>query len=373
MELLVNKNTLQEAVGRTLGVVEKKTTMPILSNILLTTEEVNLKVIATDREITLISTVEAEILEKGSIAVSARNLYGIFRETREELVNLKTDAQYRLRVNAGRTVFRLNGLPPEDFPSVEDEGKTNLYSFSAEVLKKMIRKTLYAVATEEFRPGLRGVFVETEKTDDELQFKMTATDGHRLAMVYASSDEGRGMVIEKGVIVPRKGILEIRRLLDSAGETVYLGVNRSHFVIQAGNSILRCGLLEEEFPDYRRVIPKKDEGYVGIVNRQEFMAALRKVKVVTDNRFSAVTLNLESGKLLLHSNNPDVGEVSDSVEAEYSGNNFQISFNVDYLIQAVEVMEGDELILDFRGGMRPAVLRAKDRDDYITVIMPLRM
>jgi len=201
---------------------------------------------------------------------------------------------------------------------------------------------------------------------------MSATDGHRLAMAVSHPGENGGMLLEKGVIIPRKGLMEIRRLLEDEAGEVSMGLDHGMFYVKTADTTLKVSLIDAEYPDYRRVIPL-DKAIVLRVEKKPILHALRRMNVMSSENYSGVIMTLSRGRLVLNSTNPDVGEANDEIEVPYDGEEVRVGYNVIYMIEAIDAVEGDEMILEIRTGMRPAMVRMVGEDRYACVVMPLKV
>jgi len=374
MQFDIDRNVLMRGVSRTLGITEKKTTLPILNNILLKTEEDRLKIVATDREISLITRLGIEIVEPGEITISAKKVFEMAKEVQEEKIRVVTNERNRVTMTAGKVVYRLNGMPAEDFPSVIEWEDMPLYEIAADGLATIIRKSIYASpVTDDAKNQLRGVYFEVEDSVNGPRLKMTATDGHRLAMAYGQPGEAGDFKLENGVIIPRKGLTEVRRILEEVEGTVRFGVDDGVFVLKTQDTTLKVSLIDGVYPDYRRVLPA-EKGVVVRLDRQSLLHALKRMNVISSSSTSgAAIFTFQEGRIVVNSNDPDLGEAIDEIDANYEGQEMVLAYNVNYLIQALEVMDAEEILLDVRQGMKPAVLRGVGNDDYISIIMPLKL
>lgn len=374
MEFNINKNVFLKGIQKTLGIVEKKTTMPILSNLLIRTERDRIKIVAADREIGLAAEYEAEILREGDITLSARKLHEMVREIQGDIIHVAKNEKDTVILTCRKEVYRIPGIPAEDYPAVEDREGVPLYNVQGAVLGEMIRKTAFAVSMDEMRKNLTGVFFEREQSEGASVIRMVATDGHRLAVMKAElgEEEKDFLSLDKGVIIPRKGLSEIRRLVEDESGDVSVGITKGTCVLKTDHTLLKVSLIDGEYPDYRRVIPV-EKGIVVGVGKNAFMHALRRMSVISSERYSGVIITISNDRMVLNSTNPDVGEANDEIEVSYQGEERSVGYNVNYLIDAIEVI--DEEWVDFEIGMamKPAVIRAVGNDRYFCIVMPLKL
>ena len=372
MEFNIKRNLLLGGIQKTLGIVEKKTTMPILSNLLIRTERGRIKIIAADREIGLVADYEAEIIREGDITLSARKLHEMVREIQGEIIHVSKNEKDVVILTCKKEVYRIPGIPAEDYPTVEDQEGLPMYKIKGAVLGEMIRKTAFAISTDEMRKNLTGVFFETEHIGEASFIRMVATDGHRLSVIKIDVGENDFLGMDKGVIIPRKGLNEIRRLVEDESGDVFMGIGKGTCILKTDHIFLKVSLIDGEYPDYRRVIPS-ERGIVMGVGKNTFLHALRRMSVISSERYNGVIITLSNDRVVLNSTNPDVGEANDEIEVSYQGEERSVGYNVTYLIEAIDVI--DEEWVDFEIGvaMKPAVIRAVGNENYFCIVMPLKL
>ncbi len=369
MEFKINRNTFLDGIQKTLGIVEKKTTMPILNNVLLKAEANKLKIIATDREISLISDYEAEIVEKGEITISAKKLYEMVREIQGEVISF-TQNNNVVKISCQRAVYKIPGLPAEDFPSIADDHDVQLFNIKGTIIKDLINKTAFAMATDEMRKNLNGVLLEAVSDESNNVLRMVATDGHRLAVAKDVISEPF-LETGKGVIIPRKGLMEVKKIIDE-NESVKIGIHKNMFVIKTDSTLLKVSLVDADYPDYKRVIPA-EKGINIVLEKESFLHALRRMNVVSSERYGGVILSFSEGKLTLNSTNLDVGEATEEIDITYSGEDMDVGFNVNYLIDAISVISKESILFEVGSGIKPSVIKQTEGDDYLCIVMPLKI
>jgi DNA polymerase-3 subunit beta len=372
MEFTIKRDLFLGGIQKTLGIVEKKTTMPIQSNLLLRTEGQRVKIMATDREIGLVADYAAEVQQEGAITLSARKLHEMIREIQGETILVKKSDRDVVTLTCNKAVYRLPGIPADDYPVVVDPEEIPLYKIKGALLRELIRKTFFAVSTDEMRRNLNGVFLETGTAGETFTISMVATDGHRLAMMKVATGEKDFLLMEKGVIVPRKGLGEIRRLLEDEAGDIWLGVCQGILILKTDHTLLRVSLIDGEYPDYRRVIPA-EKGIEVRVEKEKLLRALRRMSVISSERYNGVVLTVAAGRVVLNSTNPDVGEANDEIDVEYQGEERSVGYNVTYLTDAIEVVDEEMVLLEIGEGMKPGVVRAVGNEDYLCIVMPLKL
>ncbi len=378
MKLTISKAQMLVGLQRVQNVVERRTTMPILSNALLKTETGALSLSATDLEVGIQSLLPAEIKEPGSITVKARSLLDIVRELPDTDIQFQTRENSRLEITAKKSVFNILGLPAEDFPEVPTFSSEETQTFvrmNGSAVVAMLDKTLYAASTDEARYHLNGVFFETLEEADKRLFRMVATDAHRLALVDnpgALFDESAWRLFKDGVIVPRKGLNELRRLLAEGKEDFFVTIKGRMLFVKRDGIFLSMRLIEGKYADYKRIIPKQSEGPIS-VDREAFLASLKRVSLMSSDKSKSVTFSLKPGILTISSQSPELGDALEELSVDYQGEDLRIGFNSRYLIDAVSSMEGEQVLLELRGKQNPGVIRSSQGANHTSVVMPMRI
>jgi DNA polymerase III subunit beta len=372
MEFTIKRDVFLGGIQKTLGIVEKKTTMPILSNLLIRTGEKMIRIMATDREIGLVADYEAEIIRAGDITLSARKLHEMVREIQGEMVHVSKNERDMVSLTCNKAVYRIPGIPADDYPVVTDQEELPMYKIKGSLLKEMIRKTAFAMSPDEMRKNLNGVFLETEQTDNTTMIRMVATDGHRLSLVKMDAGEKGFLVMEKGAIIPRKGLGEVRRLVDDEQGDIWLGVRPGICIIKTDHTLLKVSLIDGEYPDYRRVIPV-EKGVLVALEKDALKHALRRMSVISSERYNGVIISISNDKMVLNSTNPDVGEANDEIDVSYQGEERSVGYNVTYLTDALDVIDEERVEFEIGAGMKPGVIRAVGSERYFCIVMPLKL
>jgi DNA polymerase-3 subunit beta len=375
MELKIGSQELARALGRSQGIVERKSTMPILSHVLLEVKKGNeLHLSATDLDLSVTSQHACEAGKDGALAVSAKHLYEIIRSLPEQTVTLKRAGNNYLEIKSGPSEFRIVGLPAEDFPALPRFDKLAFVDVDPKSLLDQIERTFFAASSDETRYNLNGVYFEPEGAI----LRLAATDGHRLAVSERPLAGDFGL--KKGVILPKKGLQELRKLLTEAAEAgeekpvAQLGFAENSAVFRRPGVSLVMRLIEGLFPDYKQVIPKPGEKIVK-VGRQRFLETLRRVSLLSSDKSNAVKLELSAGTLRVLSQNPDLGDAREDVPVEYAGEPLKIGFNSRYLTDVVAALKADDVQLELADDLSPGVLKGAGEADagYTAVVMPMRI
>lgn len=379
MELIILKRDFVRGLARTHGVADRKSSMPILSNVLLTTRgNDGLRLSATDLYLGVSTVLPAKVKKGGTLAVSARTLFDIVKNLPEGEVELSVDQGYATTLKAGKVRFKLPGMPGEDFPALANPGESTFAPIEANVLAELIALTSPSMSTDDTRPHLAGTLVESEGE----MIRMVTTDGHRLSKAeHRLGSVGPAFALR--MLVPYKGISELKKLLEDARSTqakdeqgavtVDVSTAAGSAFFRRGEHLLTVKLVDEPFPPYTGVIPQQQSRRV-IASRGALVEALRRISLVASDKNSGVQLNLEPGTLRVQSRNPDVGEGVEEIDVDYAGEPLSIGFNARYLLDALSALTHDDVALELSGELDPGVLRPVGGEtDYVGVIMPMRI
>lgn len=372
MEILVKKSELSNALSRVQGIVEKKNTVPILSCVLLEVEGANLFVSATDLEISLRSRYQAKVSSEGIVTAPAKKIFEIVREFPEGDIRIAAEDSGWVHLEMGRARFKVMSLPKDDFPTVPQIEEGEKLEFTAAALGEMIDKTIFAMSHDQTRHALNGVLWEVSPAgDSEAECRMVATDGHRLA--YIKRDCRGEVTRTRGAIVPRKAIVELKRILGDGGEKkveVFFQENRIAFRI--GEAVMVTRLVEGQFPDYKQVIPD-DSSKKAVVDREEFYRAVRRIATLSSERAAPLKFAFKTGGVTVSSVNPEVGEGIEDLEADYDGDDIEIGLNAKYVIDAFSAINQDKVILEMNEPLSPGLISPVGDEDYRCVVMPMRL
>lgn len=343
--------------------------MPALANALIRTEgKDSIFVAATDLEIGLSAQYAAQVHAQGSITIGARDLFNIVRSLPEREVRLRQTQNQWIEITCGKVKYRVVGLPSDGFPNLPSFDGVEMFPLESEILRDMIEKTLYAVSTDETRYNLTGVYCEP--VPDGAGLRMVATDGHRLSLVERPMKQAPAL--EGGVIIPRKGLIEVKKLLEDKDGEARLGYVDSSAVFEKGGVTLTMRLVDGRFPDYQQVIPSALNRDV-VLDRQQFHDALRRTSLLSTDKAQGVKFELEANRLQVSANNPDLGEAREEIEVGFDGEPLTIGFNFRYLLDVLGVLDEPEIVLSLSDELSPGVITGRGSEGYKAVIMPMRI
>ena len=372
MKLTIERAALLKALGHVQSVVERRNTIPILSNVKLETGEGRLNLNATDMDLDIVDSTAAEISAPGATTAPAHTLYDIVRKLPEgsqvEMETGEGDGQLTLR--SGRSRFTLTCLPTEEFPVMAGGEMPHSFNLAAGELRSIIDRTRFAISTEETRYYLNGIYLHAASRDGVDVLRIVATDGHRLANVESPLPDGAASI--PGVIVPRKTVAELRKLIEETGDDVAISLSESKIRFEFEDATLTSKLIDGTFPDYERVIPSGNDKEWE-VDCKQFAEAVDRVSAISSEKSRAVKLSLGSGNLVLSANSPDSGSATEELEVSYEGETLEIGFNSRYLLEITHQIEGDNARFSMADAASPTILRDVGDASALYVLMPMRV
>jgi DNA polymerase-3 subunit beta len=372
MKVTIERAAILKSLGHVHRVVERRNTIPILSNALLRAEAGSLQLKATDLDLEVTETIAADIDQPGATTVPAHMLYEIVRKLPDGAqVSLETTGESgQMVVRSGRSRFTLQTLPDSDFPDLAAGEMTHRFAIASTELRRLIEKTQFAISTEETRYYLNGIYVHTIDVGGATMLRAVATDGHRLARVETPAPDGSSGI--PGVIVPRKAVAEILKLVESAGEDVQIELSPAKIRLTLGPVILTSKLIDGTFPDYQRVIPTGNDKLL-TVDKAEFQSAVDRVSTISSERGRAVKLSVADRRLILSVTNPDSGSATEEVEVDYDASAIEIGFNARYLLDIAGQIDNDTALFKLADAGSPTLILDREGASALYVLMPMRV
>lgn len=372
MKLTIERSTLLTALNHVQSVVERRNTIPILSNILLIADNGNLGLTATDLDLAINEQIAADILTPGSITAPAHLLYDIVRKLPDgSQVELDyQSAEGRISVRAGRSQFALSCLPKDDFPIMETGELPHRFSLSAEELKRLIDKTRFAISTEETRYYLNGVYLHAAENDGIPVLRAVATDGHRLARVETPIPADAEKM--PGIIIPRKAVNELRKLIDDTESNIDISLSENKICFSFDGSVLTSKLIDGTFPDYERVIPAGNNKVLEL-DGKTFAQAVDRVSTVSTEKSRAIKLTLSDDTVTLSATGSESGSATEELAASYNSGDLEIGFNSKYLLDITGQIEGDNAHFVLADAQSPTIVKDGTDDGALYVLMPMRV
>ena len=367
MHIRVERDAFVDALGPVQGVVEAKKTIPILSHLLLESGPDGVWLFGTDLDVGLRKGLTAEVIQPGAVALSAKKLYEIARELPQAPVDLRTEADLQVSIQCQRSSFRMKGLPRDEFPSLPDLKRDGGVALEAHIFRDMLRKTLFAVSSDQTRYALTGVLVQAQAAE----IRMVATDGHRLALVrVARSAERAAGTLE--ALVPKKAMVEAAKVSRDEGDEVRMWPAENQLIIQQGTSTLVARLIDGQFPNYDQVMPAPSPPGI-LMEKEALQGALRRTSAIMGERTTATEFEFRPGRAVVSCVNMDLGEAHEELEAGYDGDGFKVGFNARYMLDFLGAVDSAKVSLNIADPLSPALFRAAGDETYGCVIMPMRI
>ncbi len=371
----VDREVLLKALQRVQSVVDRKNTIPILSHILIEAKNSELIFSATDLEVGIRCVYPATVQQPAKITVPAKSLYEIVRELPDNSnVKWKVFENFWVELTAGKSLFKLVGQDSDEFPRLPEINTEQAFSLPKENLTKMVDHVIFAVSNDQSRYDLSGVYLEQLKAQGKVFLRMVATDGHRLSLMDQEIKGTKDLYLKDGVILPRKGLMELKRVLTEEAEVNCCFMeNNVVFWNKDQQTILFMRLLDGEFPDYTPVIPKNNEKQI-VVSRSALLDSLKRISVLSAEHSRSVKFSFEDGKLRLSSSNPKLGEAREDIDIDYKGEKLEIGFNAGYFMDVLNALgEQDEVVLELTDVLSPSLIKGKEFDGSLNVVMPMQL
>jgi DNA polymerase III subunit beta len=367
MKATIERATLLKSLGHVQSVVERRNTIPILSNVLIEArEDGSLRLMATDLDLQVDESVPANVTQAGATTVSAHTLFDIVRKLPEGSQVEITAAEGKMQIVAGRSRFNLSTLPRDDFPVIAEGELPTRFELPAATLRQIIEKTRFAISSEETRYYLMGIFLHVV----EEQLRAAATDGHRLARVTVPRPDGADGMPD--VIVPRKAVAELYRLVEELEGTVEVSLSPTKIRFGLGSAILTSKLIDGTFPDYNRVIPTANDKLLKL-DPKSFSAGVDRVSTIASEKTRAVKMSVDRDKVTLSVTSPENGLATEELPADYGSDGLEIGFNARYLLDILGEIDGDTVEVHLADAAAPTLLRENDKSNALYVLMPMRV
>ena len=388
MKVRVNRDQFHPLLTQFRSIVtEKRNAAPLLSNLLFEAKDNRLTLSATDSRISLVNSMKAEVLEPGRAAVSGSCIFNVIKEMPDGTLLLEKQENFWIRVTQEKSVFNIFGLDPEQCVPVSLSSEETFTEVDSSAMEEMIEKTLYSVANDEASQGMRynisGVFLEEFDQDGQRGHRMVGTDGHRLSVISRKIEGAKNVGFDKGVIIPRKGLAEIKKLLEVSDEPLSVALQKSSkgnseertkILLRQGTALLAVQLVEATFPDYKQFFPKEDKGESSIrMKRESLYSVLKRVSLLSEEHSKGVIFSFTKGKMEITSSNLKLGDAREEVPVDYTGEGLKVGFNAQYVLDALSKIEEEEIDLKLRDQVSPGLVQPAGDKDYTCLIMPIRV
>lgn len=372
MQFTVEKEVFLKGLSRIQGIVEKRNTIPILSNVLIEGVDGEIHLTATDLEVGMKASYPAAVRIPGRVTVSAKKIYEIIKELPEKEISFTAKENCWIEIRCGKSLFNIVGLSPEEFPYFPRPDDERFISIRSSLLKEMIEKTAFSMSTDESKYNLNGIYFKAAEEEGRQLLRLVATDGHRLSMIQRDIATNHIEELKKGVVFPRKGVFELKKIADEGDSDILLGFMDNNAVIKKDKALVVMRLVDGDFPDYNRVIPKANE--LSVVALQDiFLHALRRMSILSSEKSKGVKILMKQGIMEISSSNPELGDAREDLEVTYEGPEIAIGFNARYLIDILQALGGDKVRLMIKDNMSPGLIRPDGDGDYLAVVMPMRL
>lgn len=370
MKLIIPSQVLREAINKVLSVVDKKNSRPILTNCLLKTSGTKLELIATDLEVSAKIILPAKIEKEGSFCINSKNIAEILRELPNDDVVISVENSNMLNLSCKNINYSLLITSADEFPQLTFQNQTSEFRLKTKQISHIINKTSHAISTDETRLYLNGIYFQI--TDSKL--RAVAIDGHRLALLDTHEFIGENKFLTDGVIIPRKGISELKKIAESYPEDdVSISLDDSFMFVNARNEYyLSIRLIAREYPKYQTVIPAKTTNRFHI-DRNAIMNAVKRIKILSNEKTNGIKLNIQKNELVISTNHPALGQATESLPISYDGKATEIGFNAKYLIESLSVLNENDVTFEFNNELSPVVIKAEDIPEFLGIIMPLKL
>ena len=369
----IAREDLLRAISAQQQITNKKGTLAILANVLMEVRNNEIVFTATDLEISLRQTVPAEVFEEGILTIPSKKLFELARESGSPTLNFKEGEKNWITISAGSSTYKLAGMVADEFPQFEQYNEENAVGIQGEVICDLIDKTMFSIATEKenmynLNAALFQQFVENEKTI----FRMVTSDGHRLSIMRRESNSAPLPDFEKFILIPRRGIQQIRKFGEEQ-DTFQLGIEQKKIVLKSDDSVLVIRLMEGEFPDFENILKVVSQESNILINKILFLEALKRINLFTEDTFHAIRFELENNQLVLTSEHADYGSARDEIAIEYSGESLSLGFNCRYFMEALHVMEGENIQASISSNDSPCLITSEDDEGFLGIIMPMKL
>jgi DNA polymerase III subunit beta len=359
----IDRDGLLDGLSKTVPITEKRSTLPILSHLLVDALSPGLTLTATDLSVGLRIITECNVKDPGIMAIPGKKLFEIVRELPGGTITMELLEAGQIRISTGNSEFKLASMDASDYPAFAELENVETTEIEAEKLLYMIEKTLFASSNDESRFNLNGMLLEQH----EQKTRLVATDGHRLALI----DGELGVSLQSKILIPKKGLLELKRMLESAKGKIGIGFEEKNMCIKTDRFTMTIRLIEGDYPDYRKVIPSPGEKLIR-ADRLQLLQTIRRVAIFTSDRNRGVDVNLSPGCLEIVAVHPDLGTARDVLDVDYQGENFSLLINVSYLMEALNTVDTQEVRLEFQQEGSPVIVRPEPLKDYFNLVMPMR-
>jgi DNA polymerase III subunit beta len=370
----IGRDSFYPALSSIQNVLGKKSSITILENVHISTENESIEMTATDLQMGIKITLPAEIISKGKITIPAKKLFEIVRESGSSHIHIEEKDNLWVNITADQSDYNLAGMSADDYPSFPEYEEDNLVVIESDFMANLIEKTAYSIATkeEDNQFELRGSLLESEKKDDSFLLKMASSDSHRLSLMQQKIDNIGELKLKEVTLIPKTGISEIRKICDNY-EKIAIGCDEKQFIVKTENSILLIRLLEGEFPGYSGILEVVSKDNPLFIDKKLFLSALKRINLFSEDEFSTIQFQIEKGKLKLSSESLDYGNGKDEIDIDYNGEKLVLGFNGRYFIDTLQVMKSEKITAYIDTEKSPFMIYGDDDPGFLSIIMPMKL
>ncbi len=372
MQFSIEKEVFLKGLARVQGIVEKRNTIPILSNVLIEATEEGISLTATDLEVGMRASYPARKTIPGRVTVAAKKLFEIIKELPENEISFKAKENCWIEIRCGKALFNVVGISPEEYPYFPVNAGAASFSIEAPLLKQMLESTFSSISSDESKYNLNGIYFKGIDEEGSNVLRLVSTDGHRLSLIEKNLPAAVVPELSKGIIVPKKGVIELRKMAEEGEGTLNLSFMDNNVVVVKDRTMMVMRLVDGDFPDYNRVIPK-DVQNMALIPRDPFFHALKRMSILSSEKSKGVKVVLKSDALEVSSSNPDYGDAREDLDITYSGPEISIGFNARFLTDILHSMSDETIRFYIRDNISPGLIRPEGRDDFLAVVMPMRL
>ena len=372
MKFTIRKSDITDILSKVQGITGRKSNLAITANILIKSNDAGISFIATDLETGFEGNYPADIKEPGQITINARKFFEIVQNFPNDDIDIEESEKQWIKISCENVKYNIVGLNPEDFPDIPFIEDVQFSEIDSDKLKKMIERTIMiSPASDEKRAHITGVYFESAFEDDKKVIRMVATDGRRLSKAEYENTDGYVFVENDNVIIPKKGLSEVSKMLDSDAK-VNIGIKDNYFVVKQNHETIIIGLLEGDFPDYKEIIVK-DEANSIIIDKRLFMMLLKRMSILSTENYNGVIFNFNTGNLQVNATNPEIGESKEDLKIDYSGDPIEVAFNPKYFIDTINLIKEENILLNINDNKHPCYLEGTEDKSFLSVIMPMKL
>lgn len=371
MKINIETELLRNSLNKILTVIDKRNSRPILTNCLVKVENNRIELIATDLEVTAKVVMSADVTENGSFCLNTKNIFDIVRELPVGNIEMQINQDKNLlELNCKNINYSLLITPSDEYPQVNFENSGKPFQLKSSEISKIIAKTSHAISNDETRINLNGIYLQ--ELDSKL--RSVAIDGHRLALLDIHKFDSDNSSLKDGVIIPKKGIIEIKKISDSYPESdLTISLDESFLYLSANDEyFLSVRLIAREYPKYQTVIPAKT-AFSMKVDKESLLNAVKRIKILSNEKTNGIKLGVNQNTLTISANHPSLGHAKEEINISYSGDDIEIGFNAKYMIESLTVLENEEIIFEFNNELSPVICRSETEPDFLGIIMPLKL